>query len=305
MSEIVFVHGIANEQLSADLLESGWRAQLAGGLRSAGRHDLADRVSRDRSLPGAIDCRMAFYGNLFLRRGAQGVEPFPETSDDSEVAELLALEWLANVAERARTAEDREEAARALAATDIARQGAQGKGAVARVVFNALARVPFFAEVAFGTAATFVEQALSQVTRYLRDPHIRPTAQRTVLDLLGPETRVLIAHSLGSVVAYEALNYAENRVRLFVTIGSPLGMGRIVYPNIWPQPPTFPRLVDRWVNIADREDFIACDRNLDPLFGNTGRIEGAWTVDNGASPHDAQFYLGKKEIGEAIATALH
>ena len=45
-----------------------------GGNRlcAAGADDLPDRVRHGRSLPGALDCRMALYGDLFLRLGALG-----------------------------------------------------------------------------------------------------------------------------------------------------------------------------------------------------------------------------------------
>jgi alpha-beta hydrolase superfamily lysophospholipase len=41
-----------------------------------------------------------------------------------------------------------------------------------------------------------------------------------VLELIGPETRLVIAHSLGSVVAYEALHRTERPVTLII-LGSP------------------------------------------------------------------------------------
>jgi hypothetical protein len=100
MSEVIFVHGIANEQLSADWLEASWKLQLAGGLRAAGFRDLGDRVARDRSLPGAIDCRMAFYGNLFLKPGGQGAGETLHEPKHLQLADELAAEWLENVASR-------------------------------------------------------------------------------------------------------------------------------------------------------------------------------------------------------------
>jgi pimeloyl-ACP methyl ester carboxylesterase len=54
-------------------------------------------------------------------------------------------------------------------------------------------------------------------------------ARRTVLDLTGPETKVVIGHSLGSVVAYEAAHYIHRSLPLLVTLGSPLGLHTIVY----------------------------------------------------------------------------
>ena len=71
MSRIVLVHGIGQEQESADVLESRWIPALAGGLRAAGHTALAERLWRDRR-PGDEDCRMVFYGDLFLAAGRMG-----------------------------------------------------------------------------------------------------------------------------------------------------------------------------------------------------------------------------------------
>ena len=89
-----------------------------------------------------------------------------------------------------------------------------------------------------------------------------------------------------------------------ITLGSPLGLQTLVYQRLRPQPPGFPPTVSRWVNVADRDDFIAAEPNLNPLFG-TGMpanavFESGYTVDNGAQPHKADFYLGKSQLGQPI-----
>jgi hypothetical protein len=75
MAEIVLVHGIDQQQKSADKLESEWLPALAGGVRVAGFPGIADRIWRDAAKPGAIETRMAFYGYLFLVPGQQGDDP--------------------------------------------------------------------------------------------------------------------------------------------------------------------------------------------------------------------------------------
>ena len=92
MAAIVLVHGIAQEQYSADLLESKWLPALAGGVRTAGFPDIADKIWR--AGPGAIEARMAFYGHLFLRPGAQGLGAEELSPEQAELAEQLSLEWL-------------------------------------------------------------------------------------------------------------------------------------------------------------------------------------------------------------------
>lgn len=73
MSDVVLVHGIAQEQHSAATLESAWILGLAGGLENAGYRPLADRLCREAQAGSeAITVRMAFYGSLFLTPDRQG-----------------------------------------------------------------------------------------------------------------------------------------------------------------------------------------------------------------------------------------
>jgi hypothetical protein len=141
---------------------------------------------------------------------------------------------------------------------------------------------------------------LAQVTRYFTDEGIRSSALGSVLKLVGPETRVLIGHSLGSVVAYEVAHLIKQPLPILLTLGSPLGLQTVVYQRLRPQPPGFPPKVLRWVNVADRDDLVATEPDLGGLFGS-GMPDGAvfetgYTVDNGASPHNSLFYLGKAQV---------
>src|SRR5664280_2691323 len=71
LAAIVLVHGIAQEQLGADSLEAVWLPALAGGIRNAGNHQLADQLWRT-TRPGTLSTRMAYYGDYFLDPGSQG-----------------------------------------------------------------------------------------------------------------------------------------------------------------------------------------------------------------------------------------
>jgi hypothetical protein len=82
-------------------------------------------------------------------------------------------------------------------------------------------------------------------------------------------------------------------------------MRNIVYERTRPQPPTVPPLVRRWVNIADRDDLVAATLDLPSRFpGPDGVLESTYTVDNGAKPHEASFYLAKKSVANAVAKVL-
>ena len=245
---------------------------------------------------------------LWSRPGVQGgaEELAPE---QAAIAEGLAEEWLGRAASRASRHTERETAETELA---FLRPGPgrepQGPGAAARSAIRSAARLRWFAQVGMAFAERFVWRALAQVTRYLTDDALRAAAQKAVLDLIGPDTRVVVSHSLGTVVAYEAVCRLERPLPLLVTLGSPLGLDTIIYPRLRPQPPTFPPQLRRWVNIADTDDFIAAEPDLTALFSAGipagATLEGWHTVDNGAEPHSANFYLGKVEVGRPIGQIL-
>jgi hypothetical protein len=232
----------------------------------AGFPGIADRLWRDRGKPGGIEARMAFYGHLFLTPGQQGDEPAPFTPEEEVFAEALALEWLQHAAERATKEKIRQSGALELAFVKQEMGAEQGMGRYARSAANSLAKISWFWPYGFGFAERFVNRALAQVTRYLAREDIRATALKSVTDLIGPETKIIIGHSLGSVVAFEAAHFLCKPLPLFLTLGSPLGLQNIVYQRLRPQPPVFPPQVQRWVNIADRDDLVAAEPNLEVLF---------------------------------------
>jgi hypothetical protein len=310
MAAIILVHGIDNEQLTADGVEAEWLPALAGGVRLTGRTDLADRLWPPRSRPDAIESRSAYFGDLFRAPNQQGggFDLRGLTPEQATFAEGLALEWLERIAERALSSS--ADGAQAQFALDLARGServeAQGIGNVKRQVLKTLARNSWFGQVGMTFAERFVVTALIQVTRYLSDELIRALAQQRVLDLVGDDTRVIIGHSLGSVVAYECAHRLAQSVPLLMTLGSPLGLRTIVTDRLRP-PPSFPPMVGRWVNVADHDDVVAAELHLHPLFAfdlpTASRFEGI-LVDNGSAPHSAVHYLGKIAVGRAISQAL-
>ena len=149
-----------------------------------------------------------------------------------------------------------------------------------------------------------------QVRLYVRDPEIRCSARAAVDKVVDAETRVLVAHSLGSVVAYEALHqyHATPRwanVRTLITLGSPLGIPNLIFDALDPAPSggrgAWPGQVQHWTNISDDGDVVALVKKLGPLFGDA--LVDVRVV-NGATAHDIMPYLTARETGEAIANGL-
>ena len=305
MPTILLIHGIAQEQKSADLLEAQWLPALAGGLRNAGYGSQADRLLLARGSPGRIEVRMAFYGDLFLRPGAMGAADVAPSDDEG--AEALADAWLQALA--AHSADSRVQAYAQDAVLRLAarRDAPMGLGAaLVSPAMRAFTQVPFASEAAFMTAA-YLKRSVRQVSAYVNDPSVQVEVRGRVQALLNDDTRVIIAHSLGSVVAFEMAHRLQRPLELLLTLGSPLGLRRPIYERL-AERGKFPPQVRRWLNLADPDDFVAAVPDLGPLYSEGmppgSRFEQVTTVNNGASPHSAEYYLGKAEVGHAVAAAL-
>jgi hypothetical protein len=88
-----------------------------------------------------------------------------------------------------------------------------------------------------------------------------------------PDSRakVVIGHSLGSVVAYEALCQQPAGVVSFITLGSPLGIRNVIFEKLTPRPSEgalghWPGNVRYWTNIADSSDVVALEKRLSPVL---------------------------------------
>jgi hypothetical protein len=210
---------------------------------------------------------------------------------DSWEAELLAAWW-----EQASNAEP--DRVRAPGDATMARTPQ-----VVQRALNALSASKFFA----GLADQAMIADLKQVHAYVADPQVRAEVLARVSSVVESDTRVLIGHSLGSVVAYEALcAHPEWPVHTLVTLGSPLGIRNLIFGARLRPPPedgvgVWPGATRRWCNIADRGDVVALEKRLASRFGE--QVEDL-LIYNGASAHSASRYLTAEETGRVLAVAL-
>ena len=115
---------------------------------------------------------------------------------------------------------------------------------------------------------------------------------RKTLEPLEGNRIMLIAHSMGSIIAYDVLRdlrhkFPKFQIAQFVTIGSPLGIphvkAKIVQERTYDRPkrkrlrtPTI--VTESWVNYADRRDPVAFDTHLRDDFGKTQGVSGSGTT---------------------------
>lgn len=279
MVAVVGVHGIAQQYKGPNHLAATWLPSLQDGVHFAGGE------------LSPTDFAMAFYGNLFRAPGAMAVGLPPLTASDlnDEDADLLDLWW--------------REAARVDGAVPgpDAHTMVRTPKSVQRAL-NALSQSRFFA----GAAERVMVGVVKQVRLYFSDPSVRAAAIGSVEDVVTDDTRVLVGHSLGSVVAYEALAaHPEWRIDTLVTVGSPLGISNLVFDKLAPSPThgrgAFPGTARAWVNVASPGDVVALVKQLASKFD--GPVADH-LVENGAKAHDASPYLTSVEVGAAVIHGL-
>jgi hypothetical protein len=272
--DVLGLHGIAQQQLGREQLLVEWRPALNDG------------VTRARGLAWpkpSLD--LAYYGDVFLRdtddKGAQD----QVVLDDDTVAVLERVQdELVDPAEPLEVEEP-------------------GKGL--KELPTPLTRLAAWLERRFGLAGKLLFIGdLVQVRRFQRDGDLAAKVVERVREMLPQSPRVLIGHSLGSIVGYEALcRINDHGITTLVTLGSPLGlrsireaMSQVARDRL----PDLPPGVQRWSNIYDRHDAVSLAGGLAPYWpAVTDR-----RVDNEDEPHAVSRYLGKKATGEAVAGAL-
>jgi hypothetical protein len=266
---IVAVHGVGHydRHRTADAVRAAYCADWAGHL-AAGLGLTADR----------LDVGFAYYAPE-LHSGPTAHGDDPEELEDQLAKELME-EWLGVLAAPAPVTQGALTMPLRYAASWVAEK------------FSLDGRLTHL----------FIRVFFREVAAYLRgdDDPARLAAREEVAHRIAQHRpRIVIAHSLGTVVAYEALHaHPELQVELFLTLGSPLALPRAVFDRLLPRPADGltgrlggrPEGVERWVNIADPGDPVAIPPHLARAFRGIA-LDLIDTVQAGFGFHNAKNYL--------------
>ncbi|MFF6877588.1 hypothetical protein ACFY9S_20070 [Streptomyces sp. NPDC012474] len=278
------VHGIRNygylRDAAGDLptavsaIEADWAKWIARGLR------------KGAGVPSQEPCPVAYYADCLFRGERMGAGGSPPLTP---FAQRLLAQWI----EEVRSAEGESPPA------PLVSQG--------RLTSVLRSMTEWFTERYGQRALRIVTATVSELASYFDPafPEGREQAQERVAAVLREHRpRVLLAHSLGSVVAYEALSRDPDlQLELLVTLGSPLAMRTVVFDRLLPPVQgrgARPSGVAAWVNVADRGDPVAVPRG-----GVSQRFSGV-VRDHAVSihlvdPHRAKSYLHCGELVGEIA----
>lgn len=176
-----------------------------------------------------------------------------------------------------------------------------------------------------------MDEALRETRRYFQDrdgiaKRVRQHVADRFLASWTPESRLLvIAHSLGSVIAFDALwelshrSESELSVDLFMTLGSPLGLNFMRHRMLNAKESgvrRYPTNIRRWVNLSAIGEMTALDRTFADDYREMlqlGLVESIVDESDlktyfrgpaGLNVHKCYGYMANYRTGATIATWL-
>lgn len=134
---------------------------------------------------------------------------------------------------------------------------------------------------------------------------------------------LFISHSMGTIVAYDALTQVipEVKINTFITMGSPLGIPVIVKKILQEQNRDYridnkahapENILKKWYNFSDLRDKIAVNYALGDDFKNNSRLIGpvdmvvrnTYEYDGKKHPHKVYGYFRTPEVAQTICEFL-
>jgi pimeloyl-ACP methyl ester carboxylesterase len=146
---------------------------------------------------------------------------------------------------------------------------------------------------------------LDQVRRYVKNEGLRGAILRHILDQLPTSGNImLLAHSLGSVIAIDLLDHLPEklRVRRFITLGSPAN-NDAVHSGSARLLKKFPySRADDWTNFFSVRDVVPMGRGLASIF--SGAQDFAIDIP-GVNVHPAERHLTNPAVAKLVAQMLY
>jgi len=163
----------------------------------------------------------------------------------------------------------------------------------------------------------FIMFQMEDVESYFTDPDVRSDIRELFRKVLGnhDEPTILVAHSFGSVIAYDVLReFPELDVSGLVTLGSPLSMDyfrdRLARPGESGDNLPVPAMLDEWVNVYSEMDPLTLGSGISQYFQGGGEVEGPGPIDLVAEntgyldAHSPDQYLRSNETAKAVVAMI-
>jgi hypothetical protein len=296
--QLVFVHGRAQEDKDAAALKAEWLEALAEGLEKCGL-----------TMPIAEDAvRFPYYGDT--------LHDMVDGKSADEAAAIIVRGDTGDMEEERFTRAIMREMQAKSGITDAQLAAVAGRDVVERGPLNRewfqgfLRAVDRYVPYGSGSSIALFTH---DVYQYLKNSVIRERIDAGISAALVKDVEtVVVAHSLGTVVAYNLLRQ-QGQLRgwhcvSFITLGSPLAIGEIRKTLRGLAPIRCPACVRQWFNAMDERDVVALyplDTTHFPLDPAAPAIENRQDVRNKTSNrHGIAGYLDDREVARRIYDAL-
>lgn len=293
--KIVFIHGRSQQRKMPEQLKSDWTQAMLSGFQAIGSPylqvpDVAFPYYGDQLFDDTDKLTQKEFQDL-VDKGADAAAPGGE--EEQFIRDLV-------YGMAAQQGISQEQIAQA-ANSDLTDKGLLNWRSVLAAL-RLLDQIP-------GISSTTIELITRDVWCYLTNVG----ARHAVNDIVAPaipsdEPCVVIAHSLGSIVAYNVLMNRATRgnVRLLVTVGSPLGIEAVFkrLPSDT-KPRKAPTEVPQWFNARDDRDVVALFEIPSAKYGGAPIVENYSGVENTSeNRHGIVEYLKNPRVAKAIREVL-
>lgn len=296
--KLILVHGIHQENKDPDQLKEAWMAAIEKGsnkLRGTWG------ISEDNII-------MPYYGDKLARdtfqiTGKVRHDSFRPTSPFAVPEEVIADEEFLNFSAAAML-EMNEAYKSSKLHSEKSSKGEQFRGkSIHKKSLKFAARVVQWLSPLDGKIAL---RKLAQAHTYLTNVDVQNAVNEILHPHLeGDEEKIVVAHSLGTIVSYDIMLQLHkmdklHNVRQFITLGSPLSL-KIVMDKFKDRSEPI-SAITKWINGTDKEDFIALGNDVDGDHYQMP-IENILDIDNGNDdPHSIERYLEHTDISNRIVS---
>lgn len=280
---LIFIHGRDQQGKDRHALLRTWTEALDVGLEAAGlpsirEHEVVFPYYADDLTAMVNEIRSAPLPDV----NTKGVASLDAAVDRVQIALLQEM-----LGQDAAAAQD-----------EVLLKGVQNT-ALALVLARVADRSAFGPDVLAGVA--------EDVSIYLQHQVVAKRVNEFITPAIKAQPCVVVAHSLGSIVAYRVLRElgAAAQARSLITLGSPLGL-HTVRKLLSPPARTFPRGTVSWFNALDPADIVALHPLDEATWPVSPAIENHVLVKNHTSNHHGiSGYLDDPTVARAIYEALN
>ena len=290
MRELILIHGRSQQWKDATELKKTWVSALQTGFENAQLELTLD------------DCHihLPFYGNTLIQMISESetVDSVIVKGGNDTVGDLeaqLMKRVVKEVLKAKGISEANIDAAQTPAERSVRKKGPLNWGWV-------LSALRVLNDHGFGTAA--LELCTRDVYQYLYDSSVAAEINDGVAKAFTSDEAIVVAHSLGTVVAYSMLRLkgpGRWKIPAFITLGSPLAIEAInqLLPAV-----EMPVCVKTWFNGRDPRDTVALYPLAPDHFPDLDIQAKNDIVNKSSNHHSIEEYLRDADVAHWIHDAL-